>query len=606
MTKTEGYGMIFLKINSGKVVTLNNVCHVTEIRKNLVSISLLIKNGFKYIFVSDKIIISKNGMYLGKGYITKGLFKLNDLHAGKVKGISKKYNGLYNLQQQKVEAKVAALHLSRETLKEEDLKVWHERLGHAPDKSSCVHTPQKNGVVEKKHRHIGRKRNSTIGNLPLTFWGKCVQATVYVINRLTLSVLSGKSSFEILYGKAPSLKHLRTIGCLCFATNMTRSDKDVKFMEHRFPFQLLIEGKLQVFPNGVLSNYDTVVDKPGVEMPVDREVTSCRGTSFIELIAMPSIDRPFERGGKVQEMVAKVPIGFQHEFGDIYSCWMLGGKRHEIYEKRLGNEFSCDKLLECEFCCVIGSHSSSHVDCEHVKVFDTSKEAMHDYCDVSDQMLFHELIYDSFCDPLSNCLESFDVENIILESYNHDLECRNSRMNFLQEDENDSILGSSNLFKDEDESLESQRGPFTRSQFKKLQNKKVDTRVVIILVYIDDLLITRNDQNLILEPKTILQCTFKIKDLGELEFFLGIEIERSKQGILINQRKFALELINELGLAGSKPVSTPVECNQRFTSVEFDKHTDCKGDEKLEDARPYQRLVGKLLYLTWKGRIYVM
>lgn len=59
---------------------------------------------------------------------------MQDLHAGKVKGISKKYNGLYNLQQQKVEAKVAALHLSRETLKEEDLKVWHERLGHAPDK----------------------------------------------------------------------------------------------------------------------------------------------------------------------------------------------------------------------------------------------------------------------------------------------------------------------------------------------------------------------------------------------------------------------------------------------------------------------------------------
>lgn len=126
------------------------------------------------------------------------------------------------------------------------------------------------------------------------------------------------------------------------------------------------------------------------------------------------------------------------------------------------------------------------------------------------------------------------------------------------------------------------------------------------MVYIDDLLITRNDQNLILEPKTILQCTFKIKDLGELEFFLGIEIERSKQGILINQRKFALELINELGLAGSKPVSTPVECNQRFTSVEFDKHTDCKGDEKLEDAGLYQRLVGKLLYLTMIMARYIL
>nr|XP_016469579.1 PREDICTED: uncharacterized protein LOC107791934 [Nicotiana tabacum] len=65
-TKIEDYGKVFLKITSGKVVTLNNVCHVPEIRKNLVSISLLVKNGFKCVFVSDKVVISKNAMYLGK------------------------------------------------------------------------------------------------------------------------------------------------------------------------------------------------------------------------------------------------------------------------------------------------------------------------------------------------------------------------------------------------------------------------------------------------------------------------------------------------------------------------------------------------------------
>ncbi|XP_075085094.1 uncharacterized protein LOC142168326 [Nicotiana tabacum] len=75
--KMEGYGKIFLKMTSGKVVTLNNVCHIPELRKNLVSISLLVKNGFKCIFISDKIVISKNEMYLGKGYLTEALFKLN-------------------------------------------------------------------------------------------------------------------------------------------------------------------------------------------------------------------------------------------------------------------------------------------------------------------------------------------------------------------------------------------------------------------------------------------------------------------------------------------------------------------------------------------------
>ncbi|XP_019248356.1 PREDICTED: uncharacterized protein LOC109227612 [Nicotiana attenuata] len=83
--------------------------------------------------------------------------------------------------------------------------------------------------------------------------------------------------------------------------------------------------------------------------------------------------------------------------------------------------------------------------------------------------------------------------------------------------------------------------------------------MVIILVYVDDLLITGNDQKMISKAKEILQHNFKIKDQGELRSFLGIEIARSKQGIFINQRKFALKLISELGLTGSKPASTPME-----------------------------------------------
>ncbi|XP_055830766.1 uncharacterized protein LOC129899772 [Solanum dulcamara] len=58
--KVEGYGNVFLKMTSGKVVTLNNICHVSKMRKNLVLAGLLIKNEFKYVVVSDKVVISKN------------------------------------------------------------------------------------------------------------------------------------------------------------------------------------------------------------------------------------------------------------------------------------------------------------------------------------------------------------------------------------------------------------------------------------------------------------------------------------------------------------------------------------------------------------------
>ncbi|XP_070031947.1 uncharacterized mitochondrial protein AtMg00810-like [Nicotiana tomentosiformis] len=110
----------------------------------------------------------------------------------------------------------------------------------------------------------------------------------------------------------------------------------------------------------------------------------------------------------------------------------------------------------------------------------------------------------------------------------------------------------------------------------------------------------RNDTKLIEEAKDILNNNFKMKDLGELRYFLGIEFARSSKGILMNQRKYALELISECGLGGAKPLTTPLEQNQKFTSLEYDKlfESDKGTSPELEDRRPYQRLLGKLLYLA--------
>uniref|UniRef100_A0A3Q7GZI6 Reverse transcriptase Ty1/copia-type domain-containing protein n=1 Tax=Solanum lycopersicum TaxID=4081 RepID=A0A3Q7GZI6_SOLLC len=119
--------------------------------------------------------------------------------------------------------------------------------------------------------------------------------------------------------------------------------------------------------------------------------------------------------------------------------------------------------------------------------------------------------------------------------------------------------------------------------------------LVIVLVYVDDLLITENDLAPIQETKQVLHLHFKIKDLGELRYFLGIEFCRSEQGIVMNQRKYALELISETGLSGARPSLTPLETNMKLTSADYmqDVH-----DELFADINKYQRLIGKLLYLT--------
>ena len=90
-----------------------------------------------------------------------------------------------------------------------------------------------------------------------------------------------------------------------------------------------------------------------------------------------------------------------------------------------------------------------------------------------------------------------------------------------------------------------------------LMTKKVGNDIVVVLIYVDDLLVTGSSCQLIEETKQVLKDHFRIKDLGDLRFFLGIEFARNSEGILMHQRKYALELISDLGLGSSKPMSTP-------------------------------------------------
>ncbi|KAF3646374.1 putative adenylate isopentenyltransferase 5, chloroplastic-like [Capsicum annuum] len=92
-----------------------------------------------------------------------------------------------------------------------------------------------------------------------------------------------------------------------------------------------------------------------------------------------------------------------------------------------------------------------------------------------------------------------------------------------------------------------------------------------------------------------LHQQFKMKDLGDLKYLLGIEVLRSTSGIILNQRKYILELIADTGLSGSKPAITPLEFNAKLTSIEYDQVTGALGDELLSDISSYQRLVGKLI-----------
>ncbi|XP_019091083.1 PREDICTED: uncharacterized protein LOC109128696 [Camelina sativa] len=110
-----------------------------------------------------------------------------------------------------------------------------------------------------------------------------------------------------------------------------------------------------------------------------------------------------------------------------------------------------------------------------------------------------------------------------------------------------------------------------------------------VLVYVDDLVVCGNDSEAIHKFKKYLGECFHMKDLGKLKYFLGIEIARNKEGFMLTQRKYALDIVSETGLLGSRPAATPMEQNHHLASGT---------SPFIPEPASYRRLVGRLIYLA--------
>ncbi|RVX06393.1 Retrovirus-related Pol polyprotein from transposon RE1 [Vitis vinifera] len=113
--------------------------------------------------------------------------------------------------------------------------------------------------------------------------------------------------------------------------------------------------------------------------------------------------------------------------------------------------------------------------------------------------------------------------------------------------------------------------------------------IVILLVYVDGIIIIGTNCDLITKLQQLLYTTFHIKDLGQLTYFLGLEVHHRANGIFVNQHKYIQDFITLAGLEDTSSVDTPMEVNVKYKKDEGDL---------LDDPTLYRRLVRSLIYLT--------
>ncbi|XP_021833818.1 uncharacterized protein LOC110773602, partial [Prunus avium] len=112
---------------------------------------------------------------------------------------------------------------------------------------------------------------------------------------------------------------------------------------------------------------------------------------------------------------------------------------------------------------------------------------------------------------------------------------------------------------------------------------------LLLLIYVDDILITGNQDCKIQSLITSLGKAFAMKDLGALKYFLGIEATRTATGLYLSQHKYTCDLLVRAHMQDSKPCATPVGSGSQLSATD---------SVPLSDPREYRSVVGALQYLT--------
>ncbi|GJZ59065.1 retrovirus-related pol polyprotein from transposon TNT 1-94 [Tanacetum coccineum] len=122
-----------------------------------------------------------------------------------------------------------------------------------------------------------------------------------------------------------------------------------------------------------------------------------------------------------------------------------------------------------------------------------------------------------------------------------------------------------------------------------LFTKKKDSNLIIVQIYVDDIIFGSTCQEMCDDFAKIMHDEFEMSMMGELIFFLGLQIKQLDDGIFFNQSKYIKEMLKKFGLKDSKPMKTPMSTETKLTRDE---------EGESVDNTKYRGMIGSLLYLT--------
>ncbi|GJT47375.1 putative ribonuclease H-like domain-containing protein, partial [Tanacetum coccineum] len=408
-------------------------------------------------------------------------------------------------------------------------------------------TPQQNGVAERKNRTLIEAARTMLADsfLPTMFWTEAVATACYVLNRVLVTNPHNKTPYELLTGIVPTISYLKPFGC--HVTILNTIDQLGKF-----------DGKSD---EGFLVGYSTQGKAYRVYNLASKRVEETMNVKFLEnkpnvlpmqLLTMQVLKTDPSWVEAMQEEMQ------QFQFQNVWILVDLPLRKREIGTKWiLKNKKDARGIVIRNKARLVaqGHRQEEGIDYDEVFALVARIEAIR---------LF--LAYASF---IGFMVYQMDVKSAFLYGK-------------IEEDAPRAWYTTLSTFL-----LKNgyRRGTIDKTLFIKKDLKDI----ILVQVYVDDIIFGFTKKAQCDEFEDLMQSEFEISSMGELTFFLGLQVEQRSDGIFISQGKYVAKILRKFDLESVKTATTPYEPQ---------KPKDKNGPDDDVNVHLYRSMIGSLMYLT--------
>ncbi|GJU59007.1 retrovirus-related pol polyprotein from transposon TNT 1-94 [Tanacetum coccineum] len=513
---------------------------------------------------------------------------------------------------------------------------------------SAPRTPQSNGVVEHKNQTLQEMSRTMLNeqSIPQKFWCNAIDTSTYILNRILIRPFLGKTPYELFKGKTPSLEYFKVFGSICFILNTkdyltefhpksnegiflgyspnskayiilnketmkVEESLNVKFDESPPPMSPPLEDD-DVLECEIIENKEKDLEIKDNE-PLNKEIINIK----------ESKDHPLETViGNLNERTLRSQVQNQSNFFCFVSSIEPKNVKEAIQDESWTmamqeelNQFKTNDVWSLvpppKNQTIIGTKWVFKNKLDENGVVSRNKARL-----VAQGYNQQEGIdFDETYAPVAR-LESIRILLAYACAHDFKLFQMDVKSAFLNGFINEEVYVAqppgfidfekpNHVFKLKKALYGLKQAP--KAWYDRLKaflinhkytmglvdntlfTKKRNSHIIIVQIYVDDIIFGSTCQELCDDFSKIMHDEFEMSMMGELNFFLGLQIKQLDDGIFFNQSKYIKEMLKKFGLENSKPIKTPMSSETKLTRDE--------DGEPFDDTK-YHGMIGSLLYLT--------